>query len=85
MCPRKYIKDIQQTYVCGIEKEHFAMVDIFQGRKVDPMAIEKKESALQVQYYIWDGCIEAKWIEIEGVYLVNPKFIKLFKERHKQN
>ena len=57
------------------------MAKISQARRMDSM---HSDSELQVNYFIWDGCTEAKWIEIEGVYLVNPKFIKLFKERHKQ-
>lgn len=61
------------------------MANKSQVRRVDPMDIEINTLKVEVNYYIWDGCTEVKWIEIEGVYLVNPKFIKLFKERHKQN
>lgn len=60
------------------------MANRSQVRRVDPIDIGVNTLKVEVNYYIWDGCTEAKWIEIEGVYLVNPKFIKLFKERHKQ-
>lgn len=83
-CPRKYIKETKQTYVCEMEEEHFYMTNTSQVRCVDPINREQSEPELQVNYCIWEGCIEAKWIEIEGVYLVNPNFINLFKERHKQ-
>lgn len=61
------------------------MADISQVRNGDPTAIEQNAPRLKVKYCLWDGCVEAKWIEIEGVYLVNPKFINVFKERHKQD
>jgi len=59
------------------------MTNTSQVRCVDPINHEQN-GELQVAYCIWDGCTEAKWIEIAGVYLVNPNFINVFKERHKQ-
>lgn len=62
-----------------------SMGEISPVRHVGPLDSKKIEPELKIQYYIWDGCVEAKWIEVEGIFLVNPKFVKLFKQRHKQN
>jgi len=51
---------------------------------VKHVGIKRKNNkqGLKIEYCIWEGCVEAKWMEVQGLYLVNPKFIKLFKQRH---
>jgi hypothetical protein len=44
--------------------------------------IDTEGEGKEIRYAVWPDCEGCKWIEVYGLYLVNPEYLQQFKQRH---
>lgn len=37
----------------------------------------------EIRFAVWPDCKGCKWIQVDGLYLVNPEYLQQFKQKHR--